>query len=402
MVNNLFLKFGAFMNKKILALLSAAHLVTDINQGALPALLPFFKESMNLSYTLAGVILLFGNISSSVIQPAFGYFSDKHPTRWFLPVAPFVACLGLSITGFIPTYSLLLFFVVISGVGIASFHPEGYKTAYFFTGEKKATGMAIFSVGGNLGMALGPMIALSLVHGFGPKGTWALVLPGIVLAAVLLLCTSWHAPYVQSSSRRGQVEKKEPIARKAKISMVILIGIVIFRYWVQMGLLAYIPFYYINYLKGDPIYAGMLTTTFLMAGAAGTLIGSPMADRWGHRNILSISMILVAPLLLLFYNTSGWIVFVILAIIGMSLICTHPVTVVIAQTLLPQHLGTASGLTVGFAVGTGGVGVTLLGMVADAWGVPAAMNAIVVLPVLGFILSLFLESPPKKRVEVKS
>src|SRR4030042_2178945 len=113
------------MNKKALALLSIGHLVTDLNQGALPALLPYFKESLNLSYTMAGVILLFSNLTSSVIQPVFGYFSDRHPKGWILPLAPFVACLGMAVTGFISVYPLLILAVMVSGFGIASFHPEG-------------------------------------------------------------------------------------------------------------------------------------------------------------------------------------------------------------------------------------------------------------------------------------
>jgi MFS transporter, FSR family, fosmidomycin resistance protein len=388
------------MNRKVLALLSVAHLVTDVNQGALPALLPFFKESLNLSYTLAGVILLLGNISSSVIQPAFGYISDKHPTKWFLTIAPLIACLGLGLTGLAPSYFPLLICVIVSGTGVASFHPEGYKTAHFFTGEKKATGMAIFSVGGNLGMGLGPIFALTLIHTFGGKGTTAMVVPGILMAGALLLLTSWQTPSTPSPSAQKKSEKKEPLSPKTKRSLLILIGVVIFRYWTQLGLLAYIPFYYIDTLKGNPIYVGALTSTFLMAGAAGTLIGGPLADRWGHRKFLSITMILVVPLLLLFYTMKGPILFVILGITGMALICTFSVTVVMGQALLPQRLGMASGLMVGFSVGTGGVGVTLLGMIADAWGVPAAMNSILILPVLGFILSLLVDYPPKRTDEV--
>jgi MFS transporter, FSR family, fosmidomycin resistance protein len=387
------------VNKKILALLSVAHLITDVNQGALPALLPFFKESLNLSYTLAGVILLCANVASSVIQPAFGYFSDKHPTRWFLPTTPLLACLGMALAGFAPTYFTLLVCVIISGLGIASFHPEGYKTAHFFTGEKKATGMSIFSVGGNLGMGLGPIFALSLIHAFGSRGTAAMLVPGIFMAGILLLSRSWEAPYTQSPEARKNVERKQPVPRRNKISLVILIGIVILRYWTQMGLLAYIPFYYINYLKGSPLYAGALTTTLLIAGAFGTLIGSPLADRWGHRKFLSITILLVAPLLLLFYATSGWILFVIIGVVGMALICSFPVTVVMGQALLPQQIGMASGLMVGFSVGAGGVGVTLLGAIADTWGVPAAFKSILILPILGFFLSLLVDYPPKKERE---
>jgi MFS transporter, FSR family, fosmidomycin resistance protein len=388
------------MNRKVLALLSVAHLVTDVNQGALPALLPFFKDSLNLSYTLAGVILLFGNISSSVIQPAFGYVSDKHPTKWFLIIAPLIASVGLALTGLAPSYFPLLICVIVSGAGIAGFHPEGYKTAHFFTGEKKATGMAIFSVGGNLGMALGPIFALALIQAFGPKGTAAMVVPGILMAGALLLSPSWKTPPTPSPSAQKKTEKKEPLSPKTKRSLLILIGIVIFRYWTQLGLLAYIPFYYIDTLKGNPIYVGALTSTFLTAGAAGTLLGAPLADRWGHRTFLSITMILVVPLLLLFNNMKGPILFVIIGITGMALICTFSVTVVMAQTLLPQRLGMASGLMVGFSVGTGGVGVTLLGVIADAWGVTAAMNSMLILPILGFILSLLVDYPPKRTDEV--
>jgi MFS transporter, FSR family, fosmidomycin resistance protein len=120
------------INKKALAILSVGHLVTDLNQGALPAILPFFKEGLNLSYTMAGMILLFANLSSSVIQPAFGYLSDRRPMGWFLPLAPLVACLGMSITGLVPHYSLLIICVTLSGIGIASFHPRGIQNRLFF------------------------------------------------------------------------------------------------------------------------------------------------------------------------------------------------------------------------------------------------------------------------------
>jgi MFS transporter, FSR family, fosmidomycin resistance protein len=385
------------MNKKALAILSVGHLVTDVNQGALPALLPFFKEALHLSYTTAGMILLFGNISSSVIQPAFGYLSDKKPQRWFLPLSPFVACLGMAISGLIDSYLLLLAIVVITGIGIASFHPEAYKTAYTFTGDKKATGMSIFSVGGNLGMGLGPIFAVSLVTHLGLPGTLWMIVPGILISCALILLISWFSPADQLTRPQSRSDEKSPVARSTKISLAILISTVIFRYWTQLGLVTYIPFYYINYLKGDPVYAGMLTSTFLIAGAVGTLIGAPLADRWGHRNYLALTLILSPPLLLLFYNSVGIASFVILTLTGMIMVSTFSVTVVMAQTLLPRHLGMASGLMVGFSVGTGGVGVTLLGTVADHWGVPVAMKAILILPLIGFGLTFLIKYPPKKQ-----
>jgi MFS transporter, FSR family, fosmidomycin resistance protein len=381
------------MNKKALALLSGGHFVTDINQGALPALLPFFKEALNLSYMMSGTILLAANIASSIIQPAFGHLSDKRPIGWFLSLAPLTACLGLCVTGLMPNYPLVILCVILSGLGTASFHPEGYKTAYFFTGDKRATGMAIFSVGGNLGIALGPIAALSLVAHFGLNGTLGLILPGILIAAPLLLNTSMLTTPVKSAQKEARGETKIPLSTNQKVSFLLLIAIGTIRAWAQFGLATYIPFYYIDYLKGNPLHAGKLVSTFLLAGALGTLIGAPLADRWGHKRFLSLTLILSVPLLMLFYYSSGLMSFVVLGTAGMVLISTFALTTVMAQVLLPQYLGIASGMMVGFTMSAGAVGVTLLGTIADTWGVPMAIKSVFVLPLIAFALTLLVKYP---------
>jgi FSR family fosmidomycin resistance protein-like MFS transporter len=381
------------MNKKALALLSAGHLVTDVNQGALPALLPFFKEAFNLSYTMSGTMLLASNITSSIIQPAFGHLSDKRPIGWLLPLAPLTACLGLSLAGIIPSFALVVLCLTLSGFGIASYHPEGFKTAHFFTGDRKATGMSIFAVGGNLGFALGPMVALFLVTHFGLHGTLGLVLPGLFIAIPLVLNLTMLTTPVKSAHKEASKKRRAPLTTHQKVSFFLLIGIATIRAWTQIGLATYIPFYYIDHLKGNPLYAGKLVSTFLLAGAAGTLIGAPLADRWGHKRFLSTTLILSVPLLILFYYSSGAMSFVILGIAGMVLISTFALTTVMAQALLPHNLGTASGMMVGFTISAGGVGVTLLGTIADTWGVPMAIKAVFVLPLIAFGLSLLVRYP---------
>ena len=384
------------MNMKALAILSAGHMVADFNQGALPALLPFFKEMFHLSYTTAGIILLFGNLTSSVIQPAFGYLSDRRPYGWVLPLSPFIACLGLSLTGLVTSYALLILCVIVMGFGVASYHPEGFKTAYFFTGEKKATGMSFFQVGGNFGIAIGPIWALTLVTWFGIKGTVGMVLPGVIIAVILLFSLSWLTTPVKNSFTEKKRETAEPLSRRELKSLVLLISLVTVRSWIQLGLITYIPFYYIDYLKGDPLYAGKLVSAFLMAGAFGTLVGAPLADRWGHKKFLSATLLLTFPFLLLFYNTTGWLAFFFVGMAGMVLVSSFATTVVMAQVILPHHLGMVSGLMVGFAIGAGGIGVTFLGTIADTWGVPMAIKTILVTPLLTSFLALLLEYPPKK------
>ena len=225
------------LNRKALAILSAAHLVTDVNQGALPALLPIFKEALNLSYTMSGVILLSANLTSSVIQPAFGHLSDRRPMGWFLPLTPLIACLGLSLTGFVSSYPLLLISVMITGIGVASFHPEGFKTAYYFTGERKATGMSIFAVGGNLGLAIGPTLALVLVTSVGLKGISSIVLLGILMAIILFFNMSMLTTPVKSAHREAK-GVKAPLSKDQIMSFSLLVAIATIRSWIQFYLMS--------------------------------------------------------------------------------------------------------------------------------------------------------------------
>jgi len=311
-------------------------------------------------------------------------------------LSPLIACLGLSLSGLVSNYSILLICVMVSGIGIASFHPEGFKTAYYFTGDKKATGMSIFAVGGNFGIAMGPILALTLVTSFGLKGIFSLILPGVLIAVILILNMSMFTAPVELAHREAKKLAKVPLTRNQKVSFSLLVAIATIRAWIQFGLATYIPFYYINYLKGNPLYAGKLVSTFLLAGALGTLIGAPLADRWGHKRFLLISLALSFPLLLLFYFSSGLITFVFLGISGMVLISTFALTTVMGQALLPQNLGIASGMMVGFTISAGGIGVTLLGVIADIWGVPMAIKAIFVLPLIAFGLGLLIKYPLEK------
>lgn len=378
------------MNLKILFLLSLTHLITDLNQGAIPALLPFLKEALGLSYTAAGMVLLASNLTSSVIQPIFGYFSDRRPKVWLIPLGVMVAGLGVGFSGLSPNYGILLLLVIFGGLGVAAFHPEGFKTAHFFIGQKKASGMAVFAVGGNFGFALGPFTLTYLVTHLSLPGTLAYAFPGLIMGVFLFffLPILRYSPF-PDHKETPQTQKKSA-APSGKLTILILI--VTMRSWMQMGLVTFIPFYYINYLKGDPLLAGKMVTTFLISGTIGTLVGSRVADRWGHKKFLSLTMFLMIPLLFLFLRVQGFGAFVILALSGFVLIASFSVTVVMAQDLLPGKLGMASGLMVGFAIGTGGLGVTLLGLVADSWGVPAALQTLTVMPLIGFFLCLLLPS----------
>ena len=376
-------------NFKVLFLLSCGHMVVDIYQGAVPAVLPFLKQNLGLSYTVTGTILIISNLTSSIIQPLFGFLSDKKEKAYLLPLGAFMAGGAFACLPLVSSYVPIVLLVALSGFGVAAYHPEGFKTARFFTGEKMATGMSIFSVGGNTGMAIGPILALSIVSYLGFSSLPWMVIPALAFAVLILLLRKTIA--IPPQLKAGPTGAAGRAPKGATLSMCVLIAVVIMRTWIQMGLVTYIPFYFINYLQGSPVVAGKLVSLFLLGGAFGTLAGAPLADRWGHAFWLKSSMLASALIFPLIFYTRDFALSAVVTVLGMVLITTFSVTVVMGQNLLPGNFGIASGLIVGFAIGAGGIGVTLLGVLADHYGVPFALKSIGALPVAGFLLSILLE-----------
>jgi len=385
---------GKKIDYRGLILLGAGHLITDLNQGALPALLPFLKEALGLSYTMAGTILLCSSLTSSAIQPAFGYITDRKSLHWFLPMGCFCAGLGLALIGWASSYRQVVLWVVLSGLGTAIYHPEGWRTANFIAGQKKATGISIFAVGGNLGFALGPLMATYFVKHFGLKGSSYFVVPGLLMAGVFLMSKFWR---VRAPSARISASSTSTRAalRSALYPLSLLIGMVILRSWTHLGLMTFIPFYYINHMKGDPMQAGNLLFAFLGAGTVGTLVGGPIADRFGHKKIILFSLGLSCPLLILFLLSSGVWSFFWLILAGLIMIFSFSVSMVMGQSFLPRHPGMASGLILGLAIGSGGLGATFLGVFADHWGVPLTLWVIAFIPLGAFTLGALIPYPLK-------
>lgn len=375
----------------LLALLSTGHMVVDINQGALPAILPFLREAFALSYTGAAAIMLVASVTSSVIQPLFGYLADRMACRWLLPLAVFVSGLGVGLTGIAPSYAMVLGAVTLAGLGIAAYHPEGYRTASQVAGARKATGLSFFSVGGNAGLALGPVIVTLFITTFGLPGSLGLLVPSVLAAGVLAIALPRLAipGSVQPAVTQGAS------ARPMVNAMAVLILIVTLRSWTQLGLTTFVPFYYLDVLHGEPRMVGPLLFAFLGAGAVGTLVGGRLADRWGPRRVILYAFLCATPLIAGFLLTRGIVGLLFLAGSGFMLVSTFTVSVVLAQAYLPKHLGMASGLIVGFAIGTGGIGVAGLGLVADRWGLLTALGLIAVMPLAGFFAARLLPEPPR-------
>jgi FSR family fosmidomycin resistance protein-like MFS transporter len=350
---------------------------------------------------MAGIILIVANISSSVIQPVFGRLADTKNTFMLLPLGAFLAGAGFCALPLAPNYAMVVLLAAVSGMGISIFHPAAFKTARLFTGEKMATGMSVFSVGGNAGMALGPILAISIIHYGGFGSLWSMAAVTLLFLTSLLLFGGTLA--ADSHQSQPAPTGAAGSARTAQRTLFVIICIIVLRTWTMYCIMTYIPFYYINYLRGNPIFAGKLVSLFLLGGAAGTLMGSPVADRFGHRFWLRFSLFCDALLFPLVLSARGPALFVLVMLFGLMLVSTFPVTIVMGQNLFPKNTGVASGFMSGFAIATGGIGVTILGFFADRFGVPFAMKCIWALPVAAFFLTLLLPCPAlEKGIQLKA
>jgi FSR family fosmidomycin resistance protein-like MFS transporter len=374
------------MNKKVLALLGLGHLMVDLNTGALPALLPFLKSTFGLSYTMTGALVLVANLSASLIQPIFGHLSDRNARTWLLPFGVIAATCGMATIGLAPNFMGILLLLFISGVGIASYHPEAYKTAYLATGEKKATGISLFSVGGNIGYGLGPLVVVFCLTMFGQKGLLLLWGPGLLVGALFL----WALPWL-SRNNAATTAQEAAAAAAAPYALATVLGIVTLGACVHAGMVTYVPLYFSARGEGT-VMVGSLLSLFLIAGAVGTLIAGPISDHIGHRKFLMLSMGMLCPLIIAFLRSSGPTSIALLAVIGACLSPMFSVTLVIAQSLMKGRLGVTAGLMTGLGIGAGGLGVIALGKVADVWGVETAMYLISFLPLLPWSLVLLLPS----------
>jgi FSR family fosmidomycin resistance protein-like MFS transporter len=381
---------GIRPHSKLIGLLALGHFVIDVTQGSLPAVLPFLKQAHGLTYAQAATIVLAANMTSSIIQPLFGYLSDQLARRWILPVSVFVSGAGIALVGLAPGYGAIVALVMLMGVGVAAWHPEGYKTATGVAGERKATALSWFSLGGNVGIAVGPALAALLLSGLGTPGTLGLFVPSLLVGLLLLTALPLFAREA-ARPRTGAGGRAAGVTMPGAMALLILVVMV--RAWTTMGFTTFVPFYYVDTLKADPRFVGVVLFVFLGAGAAGTMIAGPIADRVGARRFMRWVLLAALPFGILFLLSPGPLAIVTLALFGAVLTSSFSVSVVLAQAYLPRHAGMASGLIVGFAIGLGGVGVTVLGWVADRWGVPAALWVSALMPVLAFALTRLLPAP---------
>lgn len=380
------------MQLRNVTLVAASHLCIDITQGALPALLPYLLQSRHLSYSSAGGLIFAGSVASSIVQPVFGYYSDRFSQPWLMPAGLALAGICMSLIGLVPGYWTMVLVVAVCGLGVAAFHPEGARQINRLSGRQKATAMSLFSMGGNLGFAVGPALVTLLLWLDGLRGTIYLMVPCLAMAVVLLpwLRVLTRSQEAVAPAATGTHEQQ----RDAWLPFVFLSLAVIFRSIVFYGLLMFIPAWWIHRLGQSTASSGAILTLFIVCGVIGTFIGGRLADRYGYLTLLRTGFVLLLPLLfLLMLIPPVPAAVAIVALIGLIYYAPFSTMVVLGQQYLPNRVGLASGVTLGLAVSIGGAATPFLGKLADRHGIVAAVTVIAILPVLVLLTALFLPAP---------
>ena len=377
------------VDRLALGLLSAGHFSVDLSQGAVPAMLPFFIRERHLGYTAAAGLVLAQTISSSVLQPLFGGLTDRRSASWLMPAGVAVASAGLVAAALVPTYGLIWLAVAVSGVGVAAYHPEGARYTSYASGDRRATGMSLFSVGGNAGFAAAPVLATPALLLLGLRGGWLMgVVPLAAAAALTAQLPRLDARRAAATGPQAErtvdgVDRWGPFAR--------VTGVVLARSVLFYGLNTFIPLYWIGVLHQPAGAGGAALATLLITGIVGTLLGGRLADQFSRRRVVVVAVTLTAPLLLLLLSVHGPLVAnAVLVPLALVLYVPSSILVVLGQEYLPGRVGTASGVTLGLSVSVGGLVTPAIGYVADRTDLHTAMLLLVALPVIATALAVSL------------
>jgi FSR family fosmidomycin resistance protein-like MFS transporter len=368
-----------------MAPLTAGHAAVDLTQGAIPALLPLFVDRFALTYAAAAALTFALTFTSSVTQPVFGHFADRRGLVWVLPVAVALSGLGVALATVVGSYPLVFASIAIAGLGIAAYHPEGARVARAIADDDPAGGMALFSVGGNVGVALGPAAAALCTTLFGLRGGVLLAIPATVVALILVALLPRFRALTLRARERARRAATRPDRPRA---LALLLCGVMLRGYVFFVVLSFVPLYETR-VRGMPSARGqLLLTVFLACGAVGTLVMGRVAGRFGLRRSMAASFLAVGPLLAVFVANSGPAGVVALGLAGAALISTFSVSVVLSQDYLPSRASTAAGLAFGLSIGVGGMLAPVGGLVADQYGLGAALLSAAVVALLGAVVTL--------------
>jgi FSR family fosmidomycin resistance protein-like MFS transporter len=371
-----------------IALAGAAHLVNDLSGNFLSSLTPYLVLRGSISATVAGFVVFVYLVGSSVLQPIFGVLSDRQGRKWYAALGPTWLSVSAGMLGLVTHSWQLLALAAIGGLGTAAFHPQAAAMVDSLSPRAKGRSMSIFTMGGNIGFAFGPIVAAGVAMA-GLHWSLVLIVPGVAMGLLM-----WR--YAPQPPRR-EVPLDMAMLRATLLSrwraLVIIVAIIALRSAVQISLIVFLPLFF--HARGyAPEIGSYLAFVLSLAGAVGGFFGGHISDLYGRRTITSVSLLLAAPAIALSLVVGPILVWPAIAVAGILLLASNSVMVVAAQSLLPGNTGLASGLTLGLGFGLSGLVTVGLSTLADHASVTTAMFAIPVLALVAAALGALL--PPER------
>jgi FSR family fosmidomycin resistance protein-like MFS transporter len=374
----------------ILVALSFTHLLNDTVQSLLPAIYPILKTSYGLNFGQIGLITLAFQLTASFLQPFIGMYTDKHPRPYSLPIGMGFTLVGLLLLSVAHQFGMLLVAAALVGIGSSVFHPEASRVARMASGGQHGLAQSLFQVGGNLGAAVGPLLAAFIVAPHGQKAIAFIATVPLVGIGALYSISSWYARHSAATRRRSkEAPAIEGLSRNRVIgAILILMGLVFSKFVYLASLSSYYTFYLIQKFNVSVPHAQVLLFVFLGASAVGTFLGGPIGDRIGRRNVIRVSILGVLPFTLVLPYANLPCTVVLSVLIGVILSSAFAAIIVYAQELLPGRVGAVAGLFFGCAFGMGGLGAAVLGTIADHTSITFIYHLTAYLPAIGLLAFL--------------
>ncbi|HEX7381115.1 MAG TPA: MFS transporter [Nevskiaceae bacterium] len=389
----------------VLAGVSVSHLLNDMMQALIVTIYPLLQGQFDLSFVQIGLITLTFQLTASLLQPIVGMVTDRYPIPYATPVGMCFTLTGLVLLSRAPSYPLLLLAVALIGCGSSVFHPQSSQIARSASGGRYGLAQSLFQIGGNLGQALGPLLAAAVVLRFGLHGRGNVAWFGLaaLLAIVLLLQVSrWyshHLDWRKPKRRRGVAARRYP-APLVRRTVGILFVLMFSKFFYLASISSYYEFFLIHRFGMTAHSAAYLLGVFLLAVAAGTLIGGPLGDRIGRKRVIWFSILGCAPFTLALPYVGLHLTVGLSVIIGLVLASAFPAIIVYAQDMLTHRIGMVSGLFYGFSFGLGGLGAAVLGILADHFGIDFVYQVCAFLPLLGLLAAALPDvRPPDAEAE---
>lgn len=365
-----------------------AHLLNDMIQSVVPSIYPILKNEYELSFVQIGIITFVFQLTSSLLQPVVGWYSDKHPRPYSLAAGMVSTLIGLCLLSVANSFTFVLLSVAIIGCGSSVFHPEASRVAQMASGGRKSLAQSIFQVGGNGGSAFGPLVAALVVLPFGQFAiSWFSIL-ALLAIFVLYRVGRWYSVRIKEGLAKrvlnasNTVPLPKTVVRK---SLIILVVLIFSKYFYIACMTNYFTFFLIEKFSVSIQHSQFYLFAFLGALAVGTIIGGILGDKYGRKYVILWSIFGAAPFTLILPYVNLWATVALAVIAGFVIASAFSAILVYATDLMPDKVGMIAGIFFGLMFGIGGLGSALFGWMADYTGIEFVFRVSTVLPLIGGI-----------------